>query len=224
MLKKVILIFLGPPGSGKGTQAEMISAMIKIPVISTGKLLRQEVKGKTEIGKKVENILSRGDLVPNNVIEKLLFKRILKRDVSRGFILDGYPRKKSQQDNLMKELKNIIKKNDKVFAVLVDVGNKEVKSRLGGRRVCVCGDTYHIKFNPPKKKGICDLCGSKLRIRADDKPSVIIDRLKIYRKEIAPIIDYWKKNSKLIKVDGEQSIEAVHEEIWEKLKEIKYSR
>ncbi len=212
--KKTILIFFGPPGSGKGTQAEMIAEKIKIPAISTGKLLRQEVKEKTKIGKEVEKIVSRGGLVSNSIIEKLLFQRMSKKDAVGGFILDGYPRKKSQQDNLIKKLRNIIKKEDKIFAILVDVGDKEVKSRLGGRRMCVCGATYHLKFSPSKKKGICDLCGSKLRLRNDDKPSVIADRLKIYHKEIAPILDYWKNNKKLIRVDGEQSIKEVHREIW----------
>jgi len=208
--RKIILIFFGPPGSGKGTQAEMISEKIKIPAISAGKLLREEVENKTETGKAIEKIMSRGGLVPNSVIEKLLFKRMLKKDAARGFILDGYPRKKSQQDNLIKKLEGVTGQKDKIFAVLINVSDKEVKIRLGGRRICACGATYHIKFNPPKKKGICDLCGSKLRIRADDKPSVIADRLKIYHKEIAPIIDYWKKSGRLIKVDGERSIEAVH--------------
>ncbi len=215
---KTILIFLGPPGSGKGTQAEMVSKRTKLPAISTGKLLRQEVKGKTKIGKEVEKIVSRGDLVSNSIIEKLLFKRISKRDASGGFILDGYPRKKSQQDNLMKKLKNIIKEEDKIFAILVDVGDREVKSRLGGRRMCACGATYHLKFSPPKKKGVCDLCGSKLRVRADDKPSVIADRLKIYHKEIAPILDYWERSGRLIRVDGERSIKKVNRDIVKSLK------
>jgi len=211
---KIILIFFGPPGSGKGTQAEMLAAKMKIPAISVGELLREEIAAGTKVGKTIAAAVSRGRLISDDIVEKLLFKRIAKKDAARGFILDGYPRKKSQQDNLMKKIKSIVAQGDKVFAVLVDVGDKEVKSRLSGRRVCACGATYHLKFNPPKKKGICDICGSKLRIRNDDKPSVIADRLKIYHREIAPILDYWKDNKKLIRVDGEQSIEAVHKDIF----------
>jgi adenylate kinase len=231
--KKFILIFLGPPGSGKGTQAEMISKKIKLPTISTGELLREEIRAKTKIGRTVEKIIAKGKYAPEEIIEKIISKRIKKADAKRGFILDGFPRNKKQLNYLIEMLK--IKRNLKrnriphrvsdffvisnrasdpfVIAILVDVSDKEVKSRLGGRRVCACGATYHIKFNPPKKKGVCDLCGSKLRIRDDDKPSVIANRLKIYHKEIAPIINYWEKNGKLIKINGEQSIKKVQKNI-----------
>ncbi len=207
---RTILIFFGPPGSGKGTQAEMASLKYKIPAISTGDLLRNEIKKKTAIGNKVKNIIAKGKYVSEEIIIKMINNRVKKKDAKNGYILDGFPRNKSQLDYLMKNL-NI--GESKVLAILVDVSDKEVKSRLGGRRVCSCGETYHIKFNPPKKKGVCDLCGSKLLIRDDDKPSVINNRLKIYHKEIDPILRYWKKSGKLVKINGEQSIEKVQGDV-----------
>ena len=217
-INKTILIFFGPPGSGKGTQAEMISKKFKLPTISTGELLRQEIKDRTKTGKEVEKIISKGKYAPERIIKEIILKRIKNKDVKAGYILDGYPRNKKQLNFI---LKNFKLDDVKVLAILVDVSDREVKSRLGGRRVCGCGATYHIKFNPPKKKGICDLCDSKLYIRDDDKPSVIASRLKIYHKEVAPILDYWNKNDKLIKINGEQSIEKVQKDIIKELKKHK---
>lgn len=211
---KTIFIFFGPPGSGKGTQAEMVAKKYSIPRISTGDLLRDETKRKTKIGEEVEKIMARGKLVPEKIIKSLILNRINNKDAKKGFILDGYPRNMSQQNDLMRA----ISKEAKVSAALINVSDKEIKNRLGGRRMCACGATYHLKYNPPKKKGICDLCGNKLFIREDDKPSVISDRLKLYHREIAPILKYWKKNGGLIKIDGEQSIWAVQRGILKKLK------
>lgn len=212
--EKIIFIFFGPPGSGKGTQADMLAKKFKIPRISTGDLLRDEIKRKTKIGKEVEKILAKGRLVADNVTEKILFKRIKGKDAGEGFILDGFPRNIKQQNNLMRA----IGKKGKGLAVLVDVSDKEVKARLGGRRMCVCGATYHLKYNPPKKKNICDLCAGKLFIREDDKPAVISDRLKLYYKEIAPVLKYWERAEKLVEINGEQSIKAVQEDILKELK------
>jgi adenylate kinase len=213
---KTIFIFFGPPGSGKGTQAEMIAKKFKIPRISTGDLLRDEIKQKTKIGKEVEKIMAKGKLVPEKIIKMLILNSFNKKNAKKGFILDGYPRNISQQ----KDLTRAISERDKVLAILVDVSDKEVKARLGGRRMCACGAVYHLKYNPPIKKGICDLCDGKLFIREDDKPSVISDRLKVYHKEIAPVLKHWEKNSALVKIDGDQSIKAVQRDILKSLEKI----
>lgn len=215
---KKILIFFGAPGSGKGTQAKIVSKKIKLPTISTGELLRQEIKEKTKLGQKVEKTIAKGKYVSDNVIAEIILKRTKNKDAKNGYIFDGFPRNKKQLNNLTS---NFNLGRSRVFAVLVDVGDKEVKSRLGGRRVCGCGMTYHLKFNPPKKKGICDQCSSKLYTRKDDKPSVIADRLKIYHKEIAPLLSYWDKDDKLIRINGEQSIKKVQQDIIKELKKRK---
>lgn len=215
---KIILIFFGSPGSGKGTQAEMISRDLGLPNVSSGELLRREIAEKTKIGKAAAKIVSSGKLVSDEIVKKIIYKRTGEKDAAKGFILDGYPRNKKQLNSLIIDL-NLSRQ--KVFAIFVEVGDKEIKSRLGGRRVCGCGATYHLKYNPPKKKEICDICGNKLIIRKDDKPGVIKDRLKVYHKEIKAILKYWEKEKKLIKVNGEQEIKDVYRDIKKELKKIK---
>lgn len=195
----------------------MLAQKLNLPVLSPGELLRHEEEANTAIGKKVKPLIDSGKLVPNEIIEAIIDKFFRKTKVKSGAIFDGYPRKKIQLDLLQKRFNKIAGKNDKVFAVLIDVKNREVKQRLGGRRACDCGAVYHLKYNPPKVKNICDACEKKLYVRQDDKPKLIAGRLKIYHKEIKPILDYWKKADKLIVVDGEQSIEKVQEEIVGKL-------
>lgn len=207
---KTVLIFFGPPGSGKGTQSDMIAARVGLPIISTGELLRHEIKMKTKTGKKVEKEIAKGKYVSDDVIENIIFKRIKNKDTKKGYVFDGFPRGKKQLDHLIKILQL---DHPRVIAILIDVSDKEVKSRLGGRRVCDCGASYHIKFNPPKKKSVCDLCGSRLTTRTDDKQSVIIDRLKLYRRKIYPLLKYWEKENKLIKINGEQAIRQVQKDI-----------
>ena len=217
-MNKTILIFFGPPGSGKGTQAKMLSQELKIPVISTGEIMRQEIKKKTEFGKKIEEILAKGNLVSDNLTDKLLAKRLSRGDVKKGFIFDGFPRNKNQLQLALKRFKKTIKKDDKLMAVYINVGDKEVINRLGGRRVCICGETYHLKFNPPKKKGICDKCGQKLFGRDDDRPKVVKERLKVYYRGVDPILKYFQREDKLIEIDGEQRIPKVQKDILKELK------
>ena len=214
----MILIFLGPPGSGKGTQAKMISEDVNIPVVSTGEMMRQEVKNKTLIGKKIEDMLAKGKLASDDITEKLLDQRLLKKDAKNGFILDGFPRNLHQLRLAIKRFKKIINDNDKLFAIYIKVSDKEVVNRLGGRRVCICGETYHLKFNPPKKKDFCDKCGKKLFHRNDDKPKVIKERLKVYYKGVGPIIKYFQKLNQLIEINGEQKIPKVQKDILRALK------
>lgn len=191
----------------------MLAQKLNIPVLSPGELLRHEEEARTLIGKKIKPLIDSGKLVPNEIIETIIDKFFKKKKVKLGAIFDGYPRKKTQLELLKKRLNKIAGKNDKIFAVLIDVKDQEVKQRLGGRRACDCGAVYHLKYNPPKVKNICDLCGKKLYIRQDDKPKLIADRLKIYHKEIKPMLDYWRKINKLIMINGGQGIERVQEDI-----------
>lgn len=230
-MSKIFLIFFGPPGSGKGTQADMLAEKIKLPVICPGELLRHEMELKTALGKKVKLAVNSGKMVNEAIVEKLIDQRLGRRDAEKGAIFDGCPRRKKQLNFLIKKF-NMITHNEhsdtliqksqsndlRIVAILVNVSNKEIKQRLGGRRVCDCGAAYHIKYNPPKKRGICDLCGKKLSVRADDKPAVIADRLKLYHMQTEPLLDYFQQRGELIKIDGEQSIKDVEKDIIKKLK------
>lgn len=191
----------------------MLAQKLNLPVIALGELLRHEEEAGSAIGKKVKPLIDSGKLVPNEIIEAIINKFFKKTKAKSGAIFDGYPRKKTQLELLKKRLNKITGENDNIFAILISVKDQEIKQRLGGRRACDCGAVYHLKYNPPKTKNICDLCGKKLYIRQDDKPKLIADRLKIYRKEITPILGYWKKIGKLIVIDGEQSIEDVQKDI-----------
>lgn len=244
MHNKIFLIFFGPPGSGKGTQADMLAEKIKLPVICPGELLRHEMESKTEIGEKVKLAVNSGKMVSEAIIEKLIDQRLRRRDAKKGAIFDGCPRRKKQLNFLIKKLLTVgasptvslpskaagnvkgetpltSSRHYIVCAILVNVSNKEVKRRLGGRRVCDCGAAYHIKYNPPKKRGICDLCKKKLSVRSDDKPAIIADRLKLYHKQTEPLLDYFQQRGELIKINGEQSIKDVEKEIWEKTKNLR---
>ncbi|MFH0955655.1 MAG: nucleoside monophosphate kinase [Candidatus Falkowbacteria bacterium] len=234
-MSKKIIIFFGPPGSGKGTQAEMLAQKTDWKKISTGDLFRAEIAAGTKLGKLSDKYVRSGKLMPDKATLSLV-ERSLKQKVS-GFIFDGFPRNQHQLNNLLVIFKKALKKNDQVYAIEVAVSDKEVKQRLSQRRMCACGKVYHLFYNTPINAGICDICGGKLFIRNDDKPKVITDRLKLYHVESEPILDYWQKQgspheirsgrseaisrSKLIKINGEQPIKKIHEEIMEKLKELK---
>ena len=218
--EKQIILFFGPPGSGKGTQADMLGEYLKMPVISPGELLRHERDAKTKIGKKVEGLIAKGRLVPDEIIEKILDKRLVKRDTGRGFILDGYPRRLSQLKHFKQRLKKIVVENDEVIAIYIDASDKKIKMRISGRRVCDCGASYHIKNNPPKKKGVCDLCGAKLYRRKDDAPDILKGRLERYHKRIKPLMIYFKNNHINLRINGDFNIEQVKKEIIKQYKVI----
>ncbi|MFA6106851.1 MAG: adenylate kinase [Patescibacteria group bacterium] len=214
MAKKYFIMF-GPPGSGKGTQAEILGKKLNLPTISTGVLLRKEIKDKTELGKEVEEIIAGGNLVSDEIVAKMIETRLKEKDAENGAILDGYPRTLNQQDFLLNILKEI--SEAKIIPLLVDVSDDEVVRRLSGRRSCVCGATYHMIYNPPKQDETCDVCGAKLVVRPDDSPGVIKERLKVYHLNVDPVIDYWRTGGKLFLINGEQSIDSVADEIDKKL-------
>ncbi|KKQ60375.1 MAG: Adenylate kinase [Parcubacteria group bacterium GW2011_GWE2_38_18] len=211
-MNKNYYIFFGPPGSGKGTQAKKIAEKLSMPIISTGEILRQEVELKSEIGKKAQKLMSQGKYVPDEVVGDLIVKRLRKKDAVNGAIFDGYPRTEFQQNFLTNKLKKF-----NTTGIFVAVKDAEVRRRLGGRRACVCGQTFHTKFKPAKKNGTCDACGGKLFIRSDDKPESIKTRLEVYHSLTEPLLKYWENNGRLIKVDGEQKIDNVYKEIVKKI-------
>lgn len=217
-MAKDFYIMFGPPGSGKGTQAEILGKKLNLPTISTGVLLRKEIENKTELGKKVESIMAAGNLVSDEIVAEMIDSRLKEKDAEQGAILDGYPRTLNQQNFLLNIFK--VMPEAKIIPLLVDVNDDEVVKRLGGRRACACGATYHMLYKPPKNDEICDICGKKLVIRPDDQPEVIKERLKVYHANADPVIDYWKKSGKLITINGEPPIKEVAEEIEKRLKEI----
>lgn len=206
-MNKKVIMFFGPPGSGKGTQADMLGEDMNLPVISVGELLRHERDQGTELGSEVADQLASGKLVPDELVEKILEKRLDQPDTAQGFILDGYPRRKHQLSFLEKRLSDFLEQEDKVVVVHISLDDKEVERRVVGRRVCDCGASYHIEYNPPKQDGICDHCGAKLYRRKDDEPEVVGQRLKSYHERIQPLLDYLKKHYTVITINGKETIE-----------------
>ncbi|MEI8360900.1 MAG: nucleoside monophosphate kinase [bacterium] len=216
-MKKLYFLFFGAPGSGKGTQAQVLGDLLNFPVISTGDLLRQEIKAGTRFGKRIEKHLTDGALASDADVQNLLNKRLVKKDIKNGALFDGYPRRISQQKYLIHKLNVLSKYHEKTWAVLIDVSDNEVLKRLSGRRACVCGQIYHIKFKPSKKSGKCDECGKKLFVRSDDNPEVIKNRLKLYHEQNRPLLKYWADKGRLIVVNGEQSIDMVEKDLLKQL-------
>lgn len=216
--KKRILLFFGPPASGKGTQSDMLAEFLKIPVISPGELLRQEQSAGSKLGIEAGKRIAKGKLVKEETIEKILAKCLDKKDVKNGFIFDGFPRNNEQLKLLFKKLKKMGFDSHEIIAVYIHLNDKEVKTRIGGRRVCDCGASYHLKYNAPKKNSICDICGKKVYRREDDTPAVIKNRLKLFHEEILPLIKYFKENNIVIKVDGSGDINKIQKEIRQELK------
>jgi adenylate kinase len=200
------LIFLGPPGAGKGTLAAVASKFYGIPHISTGEIFRAAIKNETELGKKVKSIIESGGLVPDELTIALVKERLSQADAQKGWILDGFPRTIPQAEAL-----EGIKAAD--FAVNFDIANEAVVERLSGRRVCKgCGQNYHVKFQPTKKDGICDACGGELFVREDDKPESIKKRLEVYRAQTEPLIAFYREKNKLLDIDARPAPEKVMDE------------
>ncbi|MEK9129947.1 MAG: nucleoside monophosphate kinase [Patescibacteria group bacterium] len=204
------IVFFGPQGSGKGTQAEFLAKKFNISIISPGSIYRQEIAKKTKLGKIVAEYLHIGKLAPSDLTNKIIEKRLKKTDCKNGFILDGYPR-----DLVQAQFLDRISKIDLVIEIVLT--KKECLKRFFGRQSCICGAVYHLKFSPSKKKGICDKCGKKLFIREDEKPEAIEKRLQIYSQKTKPLIKEYQKMGVLIKINGNQSIKDVNKEIIKKM-------
>lgn len=204
------IVLLGPPGSGKGTQATLLSEKLGIPHISTGDILRRSFG--TEQGDRAAEYMNRGELVPDSILISIVRDRLSQPDCRAGCILDGYPRTIPQADALSHILAGL---NQKIDIVLdIEVPDSELITRLSSRRVCTCGATYHLIFNPPQNPGVCDRCGKALYQRDDDTEESVRNRLIVYKKETQPLIDYYKDQKLLVTIDGSRSIEQISEEIW----------
>jgi adenylate kinase len=206
------LILLGAPGAGKGTQAELIVSNYGIPQISTGDMLRDAVARGTELGKKAKEYMDRGELVPDEVVIGIVKDRLSQKDCEKGFILDGFPRTIKQAEALDEILKELGKKIDAVINVAVP--EEEIVKRIVNRRTCKeCKAVYHLIYNPPKEDNKCDKCGGELYQRDDDKEETVKERLRVYKSQTEPLIEYYGKKGIVYDVDGTKSIEGVFEEI-----------
>ena len=206
------IIMLGAPGAGKGTQAKKIADLCNIPHISTGDIFRANIKQGTELGKKAKTYMDAGDLVPDELVCDLVVDRIQQDDCTKGFILDGFPRTIPQAEALTSALDAIEQKME--YALNIDVPDENIIHRMAGRRACVgCGATYHVEFNPPKKEGVCDVCGEELILRDDDKPETVKNRLNVYHEQTKPLIQYYDERDIMHTIDGTQTMDEVFSDI-----------
>ena len=198
------LIFLGAPGAGKGTQAEIVSRRLSVPIISTGNILREAIRAGTELGLKAKSFIDAGDLVPDDIIIGIVSERLAQPDCAAGFILDGVPRTLPQAEALA-SLGIAID-----FVIEIDVPDDEIVRRLGGRRVCSeCGTPFHTEAKPPVNEGVCDVCGGSLVERADDAPETVKNRLSVYHRMTEPLIDYYERLGKLRRIKGAGDVREI---------------
>jgi adenylate kinase len=209
---RVLIIFMGPPGAGKGTQAERIVSEFGIPHISTGDMFRAAIKEGTPLGLQAKSYMDQGKLVPDEVTIGIVRERLSKPDTKHGALMDGFPRTVAQAEALDRMVEELGMKID--HAINLEVDRDLLLARLTGRRVCKsCGSTYHVEFNPPAKDGICDKCGGELYQRADDTAETVATRLDVYFKQTAPLLEYYNAKGVLRSVNGEAGIDEVYREI-----------
>lgn len=205
-MSRRILILLGPPGAGKGTQASRLSAELGLPHVSTGDLFREHRAKGTELGKRAQEFMDSGRLVPDDLVLDMLFERVAQPDAARGFLLDGFPRTLPQAEALEKRLGT----GAQVRVLDLRVGDKVLVERLTGRRTCKgCGNVHHVRTSPPKATGRCDRCAGELYVRTDDQPATVEKRLAVYREQTQPLQGYYQKRGLLQETDGERSPDEV---------------
>ena len=211
------LVLLGPPGAGKGTQAKLLQEHFDIPQISTGDILRRAAKEGTPFGKRAKKYMDRGELVPDSVILDIVEERLSADDCHKGFLLDGFPRTVVQAE----AFQTMLDRQNQVLdgAVSLRVPRQKLVARLSGRRTCrQCGAMYHVRFNPPKKEGVCDQCGGDLYQRADDREETIEARMEVYDRESAPLLEHFRRKGLLREVDGSKTTDEVFREILRQLR------
>ena len=210
------IVLLGPPASGKGTQAARLHEDLGLSHIASGDLFRENLKNETELGLKAKEYMDRGALVPDDVTIAMVMDRLGRPDCADGALLDGFPRTIAQAEALDEAL------SDQGYGIdavpYIAVPDDVLVDRVSGRRICRdCGESYHVKFNPPEEPGVCDKCGGELYQRDDDKPETVRKRLEVYWKQTSPLIDYYRDKGLLVEIDGDQSIDTVTKELREAL-------
>jgi adenylate kinase len=211
-MSELNLILLGPPGAGKGTQAERVRNDFDLPYYATGDILRQAVKDESELGREAKEYMDRGELVPDDVITRVVLERLGSEEAKDGFLLDGFPRTVPQAESLNEAMATAGR--SLTAAMLIDASDEEVLRRTTGRRICVkSGHLYHVEFDPPKNDGTCDQDGSRLVQRDDDKPETVKKRLSVYHEQTEPLIDWYDKAGLLRRFDGNRSPEEVHDHL-----------
>ena len=211
-MSELNLILLGPPGAGKGTQAQRLVDDFDLPYYATGDILRGAVKDETELGREAKEYMDKGELVPDALIVRVIGERLDSDEARDGFLLDGFPRTVPQAEALQAGLDRLGR--SLTAAMLIDASDEEVMRRISGRRICVkSGHVYHVDFDPPKNDGICDQDGSRLIQRDDDKPDTVQKRLSVYREQTKPVIDWYEKAGLLRRFDGDRSPEEVHDHL-----------
>lgn len=206
------IALLGAPGSGKGTQAQMLQKRLGLIHISTGDIFRASVKTQSALGEKVKTYMDQGELIPDSIVVELVIERLQKLDCQKGYILDGFPRTKTQAEALENTEFGV------EIVLCLDVPDEELVKRLTGRWTCVtCGHLYHVTSNPPKKPGVCDRCQGLLKIRNDDLPDVVKKRLEVYKRLTLPLVEFYRAKKKLIDINGHQEIDQIFHEILQEL-------
>jgi adenylate kinase len=206
------VVLLGPPASGKGTQAARLREELGLPHVASGDLFRENLKNQTELGLKARTYMDRGVLVPDDITIAMVMDRLSRPDCADGALLDGFPRTIAQAEALDEAL---AEQGHRISSVLnITVPDDVLVERVSGRRLCrTCGESYHVKFNPPQRPGLCDKDGGELYQREDDKPETVRERLKVYWEQTSPLIDYYRDQGVLVEIDGDQSIDAVTEDL-----------
>lgn len=210
------IVLLGPPGAGKGTQAKIISEKLGLAHISSGDIFRENIKNQTELGKQAVEYINRGDLVPDDLTIGMIRERLARPDCAKGALMDGFPRTPAQAEAFDEMLPG----GGVDVVPYIQVGEDELVRRLSGRWVCRAeGHVYHASFNPPKQAGVCDVDGSELYQREDDKRETVQRRIRVYFEQTAPLIDYYRERGLLVEVNGQQDIEAVSAELLQAMPE-----
>jgi adenylate kinase len=208
------LLFLGPPGAGKGTQARELAREWGVPQVATGDMLREEMTAGTPLGAEAKQYYDKGNLVPDDVILRMVAERFRRPDAAKGFILDGFPRTIAQADGLGAMLQELGQKLDGV--IYFDVSQPELVRRLTGRRICrQCQTPYHLVSAPPRRAGVCDKCGGELYQRPDDAEATVLNRLQVYERQTAPLLDYYRQRGLLRTVSGEGAVDKIRQSLRE---------